>query len=199
MPGEGVKTLRFSFLVFCLTGLVEEAADSGIIPHHGDRVVEAGFDCAYGDFQGLGDFFEGHGIDEAHEDDFAVGFGEGGEDLGQVAGFERGLAGGGSGEGIEGFVGGGFHAAGFFLQADGEVLDGWVEEGRQAGGEREAGEFGKEVDEGFLGDIEGEIGIGGEAHGQGNHPIAVAVVEGLESAGVAGVGGGDEVLVGGWW
>ena len=75
------------------------------------------------------------------------------------------------------------------------MLDDGVEEGRELGGEDEPGELLVEVDEAVLNRIQREVAIAGKAHGQAQRVIAVAVVEGFEGLGVAGVDRVDQIMV----
>lgn len=158
--------------------------------------MEAALGGADGDGESGGDFFQGHVVDEAHEEDFTVCV----ADSGQGAGEELTLCGGvgrlrrgGDGD----FIVEGFLTAA--LAADGKcgVLDGGVEEGGDAGAEIEAGaKFPGEVGKGFL---QGVVGVGlvlGEAPGKAVGPILVAVIERVEGSPVAGVDGGDKLGVG---
>ena len=71
--------------------LVKVVFHTRVLPEGGYRIVEAGLNGAFGDSDRGGDFGKGHVVYKAHEQDFAVGFGEGGEDGRQ---FLAGLVGG---------------------------------------------------------------------------------------------------------
>ncbi len=164
-----------------------------ILTQGGEGVVEAGFDGAERNLHGFGNLIQTEAFHEAEQKDFALFLGQGGQGGGK---FIAGLIGC-----LGGFRGGhGFQHTVVALQADdfapggdGKVLHRRIQKGLEPGGEGEAGELFQEIEEGFLQDVRRELVIGGEAVGQGDDPIAMAQVQGLERGEIPLVHGVDEL------
>jgi len=153
--------------------------------------VKTGLDGADGDGQSSGDIFKGETNDKAHEDDLTMSSRQSGDDRGKFS-FLCGRRGG---ESVE-RVGCSGKFVGFAAQADADVFDCGIEEGGETAGQFEAGELGEKVDEGFLEDVKSLIGISGETSGQREGPVLIAMIKRVECRFVAGVGGGDKLLIG---
>jgi hypothetical protein len=146
-----------------------------------DLTVPSGIDRA------ARDLLKAHPVDEPHEQHLSVGLRQARQDGAEL----RPLA-----AGVHRFGGGGVghvdrvrrrHPRAFPPGGDGEVFDDRVEERRHARGEAKAGELAEDVREGLLEHVERVVVAAREPPGEAHDPVAVAVIQRVERAAVAGV------------